>query len=474
MSQRTTKKIPEIEGDISRVIEDAFFPTSPAATVREAIFSEILAGVMGASPTIGSLEQFYEAIEDEVPFNGESSFRTAVEVFEATYTTTGERGARGKRPKRYVIPFHPVIAESIRPEETRNWGKWYQVLMTTDDGSYNVALHDRFVNRLENQRPSNIFEEVFVEAAKSHVEIEDREKPRPIRPYVQACADVFQEDLAAWLEDDVDSPSNWLQSTRDLFCFHFMNYYIQLAVNLRREFDFVKDMLNEPFEPKMVDLPFGLWDETASGDRAFTDGWKELDGVGIERDVYDSWGRLAVINEIATTLSEESEYMDATPPTLSEAMQLPRPLQQSCVRSIENKFAEEERRYEVDLATAAHRLASAVSHDYSQRPRANQTPISMGINVVRQLGDGKERKYIRSQRGVGTTLRLNKSALRFFARLFTHAKDETHYDGFIAYLRQRGVNLDRTSQQVALQELEEMGMIHRLSDSGGAVYVRSI
>jgi len=98
----------------------------------------------------------------------------------------------------------------------------------------------------------------------------------------------------------------------------------------------------------------------------------------------------------------------------------------------------------------------------------------MGINVVRQLGDGKNRKFWRTQRRIGPTLRLNRGSLRFLARLFTLAEDDVHYDMFIQYLEQRGVFLDSESQNVALDELEEMGMIDRQSDSGGAVYVRSI
>jgi DNA phosphorothioation-dependent restriction protein DptG len=52
--------------------------------------------------------------------------------------------------------------------------------------------------------------------------------------------------------------------------------------------------------------------------------------------------------------------------------------------------------------------------------------------------------------------------------------DDTHYDEFVKYLQQRGVFLDSQSETSALEELDEMGMIDRQSDSGGAVYVRSL
>jgi DNA phosphorothioation-dependent restriction protein DptG len=111
---------------------------------------------------------------------------------------------------------------------------------------------------------------------------------------------------------------------------------------------------------------------------------------------------------------------------------------------------------------------------YEGKKKSNQTPISMGVNVVRQLGDGGERKYWRTQRKVGPTFRLNRGALRFFARLFAMDEDDTHYDEFVSYLERRGIYLDSQSDNRALEELDEMGMIDRQSDSGGAVYVRSL
>jgi DNA phosphorothioation-dependent restriction protein DptG len=98
----------------------------------------------------------------------------------------------------------------------------------------------------------------------------------------------------------------------------------------------------------------------------------------------------------------------------------------------------------------------------------------MGVNVIRQLGEGEQCCYYRTQRRVGPTLRLNRSALRFFARLFGMNNDERHYDQFQTYLNRRGIYMDSQSEETALNELDEMGLIDRQSDSGGAVYVRAI
>ncbi|WP_435365248.1 DNA phosphorothioation-dependent restriction protein DptG [Haloarchaeobius sp. DYHT-AS-18] len=472
----TQKSVPEFDGSVNRVIEGAFFPMSPAATLRESIFSEILAGVLGASPETDDLEDLEEEVRSLEAMDGDNAANVAWDVFEESYTTTGERGARGKKAKRYVLPFHPQIAKSIKPKETRNWGKWYRMLMSTGSPpNFNRELHEEFVERLEQMEPSNLFEQIFVDAAAALEPPEaEREEPAPIRPYVVTCAENFQSDLRTWLEDDYDSSTNWLQSTKDLFCFHFMMYYLQLSINLREEFAAVSEGPPYDYEPRMQEIYFGLWDESATHDRRFSKEWRERDDEGLERFVYDSWGRLAVlrfINDIAaeaTPQGEEQRYH------LSEAMrELPQSVRRDCVDEID-AFVENDSYRGLDLPSASTRLVRAVNDYYSSRSESNQTPISMGINVIRQLGEGQDRRYYRTQRSVGPTLRLNRSALRFFARLFAKSHDEHHYDQFIQYLQRRGVSLDSQSEALALEELDEMGLIDRQSDSGEAVYVRSI
>lgn len=136
----------DFKGSINRVVDGAFFPTSPAATLRESIFSEIIAGVLGVSPETEDLDDLKDAIQAHEAIQGdEAKTEKAWSVFVESYTTTGSRGARGSAAKRYVLPFHPEIAKSIKPKETRNWGKWYRMLMSSGSPPvFNQELHASF------------------------------------------------------------------------------------------------------------------------------------------------------------------------------------------------------------------------------------------------------------------------------------------------------------------------------------------
>lgn len=469
--------IPELVDTAQRVTRDGFFPSSPAAVVREATFSDILAEVLATSPTETDIERLREELTAHSSIDNQELADQVWDIFLDTYTTSGERGARGKDANRYLIPFHPKIAMHFKPQESRNWGRWYRMLMTSGNpATFNQGLHEDFVNRLNGLAPSNLFEEIIVKAA-SEVETETigEIETQPIRPYVEACSRRFQDDLREWLGDTYESSSQWLQSTRDLISFHFMMYFVQLSVNLRLEFDSVNDGAWRDFEPTMRPIHFGLWDERATQDRDFAKEWWEKGPRGVEGDIYDSWGRLGVMHILTETASEANHDSERVW-TLSEALRdFPPEVKSAAVEKLYSYLdTDQHSPTDDDLATAATRFTLAVRKHYESKSQSNQTPISMGINVVRQLGSGQDRRFFRSQQRIGKTFRLNRSSLRFFARLFYDPDTDSHIEEFWRYLRRRGIDLDSRSQTEALDELEKMGMIDRQSDSGGAVYVRSI
>lgn len=467
----------ELKRSTNRVLSYGFFPGSPAAVVRQAIFSDILAAVLNANPNTDDLEDLKEAFLDHRVFR-KSSEEIAEQAWETvieTYTTTGRRGARGKQAKQYILPFHPSIAKNLRPPESRQWGPWYRMLMTTGQPSvFNEELHERFVERLEGLTPSNILEKLVTEAAAELGHEEKGDENRiPLRPYIERSAANFQKDLGAWLENDRDSPSNWLLAAQDLVCLHFMLYFTQLAINLRLEFEDVVEGPPYTFEPEIRPIHFGLWNEKASNDRPFSGEWRNRGPRGIEGDLYDSWGRLTVLNTIEHRL--EDEGVSPLPRTLSETLrEVGDELQKRCAEDLLEMLPQSARK-ETDgnLAEVALAVADRIRGYYERKSRANQTPISMGVNVVQMLGQGQDRQFWRTQRGVGPTFRLNRSALRFLARLFSLQSDTRRFDRFTTFLAERGITLDTRSQSEALRQLEEMGLIDRQSDSGDAVYVRA-
>jgi DNA phosphorothioation-dependent restriction protein DptG len=467
--------IPRLERAPDRRIPEAYFPGSPAGTVRESTLSETLSVILGSEPE-SSVEDLEEALKHHPEFKDESAGETAVAALREAYETSGRRGARGGQAQQYVIPFHPLIPKTIRPEEFRNWGQWYRMLMTTGSPpTFETELHHQLVDTLEGMEASNLFEEFVIDAARGLERSEaDELDTTPVPHYVSECSDAFVEDLRAWIGLLPETSSSvWLRALRDLICFHYMASFIQIAINLEEEFMAIQS--GDDFEPSLSPIHFALWDETASQDRQFAQEWDR-----IERALYESWGRIVVLGEVVDvglSTAAEDAGIEQRPYTISEAIEeFPSELKQRCVKQINSHYPEEERPgQDISLVEAAAKMEQAVrSYNESLGGLSSQAAYTLSYRAVRQLGSGNERQYIRVQRGVGTTSRLSRGALRLFAQLFTATPRSDHIKEFEQYLYDRGIQMDELTYQSMIDQLEDLGLIHKQSDSGEAIYVRTI
>lgn len=394
-------------------------------------------------------------------------------AFLSAYTITGERGARGKDPKRYVVPFHPEIAKALKPKESRPFGRWYIMLMSSNNPPiFNKALHDKFVTKLKDMHPSNLLEKIAIEAAEGvGFEVVSEIDTTPVRPYVEQLSLRFQDDLSSWIENDNEAPSRWLQGVSDLLCFYMMMSIVQFAKNAHQEFDAARK--SKDYRAELIPLYFGEWDESASKNRDFSRSWDGRNGL--EREIFDSWGRLVALRTISEAM--KSGGWTGNTMTLCEAITASdATLQARAVEDVRagiEHFGHSPR--SATLAEMASELANEVSNYYMGKQPSLQSPVTMGINVVVQLGSGSSRQYIRKQNRVGTTLRLNTPAIIFFAKLFNMQNDLSgSFDAFVRFLQVRGIGLDDESQLAIRDRLEALGMLEIQSDSGESIYVRAL
>jgi DNA phosphorothioation-dependent restriction protein DptG len=467
----------------SRTTREAYFPVSISATVREATFSETLSGIIGASPEheLGDLQEAFSQLS-ELQGKNEISNELWSAFISGYGVSAGGFGGNDNEPK-YIVPFHRSVATTIKIDQ-RQWWRLYWLLMTDLSEGVDEDLHKCFVASLAEMLPSNLLEQLVIEALnnlnESDTDLEVKESVdmeyHEIPPLVPECAEAFREDLNAWISlKSEESSSKWMLGLRDILSFHYMMYVIQVAVTLDKEY---KQVTNGPpyeYTFELQPVPFGLKGETASKSRGFVEAWQ---GNGISRALYDSWGRLAVLSHIVDLALSPETDIESRPYTLTEALtEFPEDLQQRVVTRLLDEFPEEQRPEEdYNLAEAAPKFSHSVRRYYENMGRtpSAQTAYSAGENSVRDLGKGSERGYIERRQGVGTILRLDRGSLRLFARLFDATKERGHIDEFWEYMRQRGIKFDRRSQQALIQQLEGMGLLQRQSDSGEAMYVDTV
>jgi len=469
----------------TRTNEKAYFPVSISATVREATFSETLAGILNADPSHDietDLKESFMALDE---LNGKEE--TADELwnaFLASYGVSAEGFGNSTDEVDYIVPFHRAVATSLEIDQ-RQWWRLYWLLMTDPEDGVAEEIHEEFVEALYNTPASNLLEKLTINAIQDMDGIDLSSTPEDelsedsyheIPPLVPGCAKAFREDIKAWLDlQNAESTSKWMLGLRDIVSFHYMMYVIQVAVTLDEEYANIDDGSPYDYTFRMKPIPFGLATEQASQSREFVQVWQ---GDGISRALYDSWGRLAIMSKLVDIGMAEETSVESKPYTLTEALDVfPEDLQEQVVTALFDEFPEEQRPDdEYDLPEAAVRFSHSVRRYYENMGRtpSSQTAYSAGENSVRDLGRGTDRQYIERRRGVGTILRLDRGSLRLFARLFDATKERGHIDEFWEYMRQRGIKFDRRSKQTLIQQLEGMGLLQKQSDSGEAMYVETV
>jgi DNA phosphorothioation-dependent restriction protein DptG len=482
--------IPDWNRSPDRATALGYFPASPGGTVREATFSETIAGILGAEPE-HDLEELHSSFTSQQSIDDDDIGSELWDAFSSTYVTTGEKGARGSSGNKYIIPFHHSVIRRIKIDEGRNWYRWYWMLMTDEAEDFDQTLHSEFVDQLTDEEPSNLLEDFAISAAEDLDEQVDKNQnkdsadPLAIPPLFPSLAEAFRDDLRTWLEiRDDESLSRWMQGLRDIVCFHYMTYFIQISRSLQAEYAAIENQLQNKerheveCEHKVQPVFYGLAEEQASsGTRRFATEWSE---GKIERAIYDSWGRLVVQRNILEEAADDSTKTPAGAYTLTDAVNtFDEESKKRIVDALMKEFPEDQRDQvpeDLPLWKMAIRFVETVRRYYTNmgQTESSQTAHTLGYNAVEQLGKGIDREFIESRRGVGKISRLDRPGVRLFARLFEQYSADGHIDGLWRYLRRRGIKLDHQSKQAMVRQLESMGMIEKRSDGEEAIYVQTI
>lgn len=472
--------------------QQAYLPFSPTSNPREAIFMRTLSSILDADRRFNIEDDLKPAFLELSQFTGDGTLaKETWDAFASAYITeTGDstRGSGESNP--YINPFHVKIPQNIKTSEPRDWGSLYRLLMTDGltDG-FNQAIHEDLKQRYAGLEPSNAMEALVVSAvdeliAKTDTEDQDdgteaseTTAPSGIPPYVADVSAAFQEDLKAWVEMLEDEPTAiWLKALKDLICFHYMMYLLQLCKNLHFEYEKAKAGALEDFSPHNRPIHFGMWDESASSDREFSKEWNGR----LDRMVYDSWGRLVVMRVLTEQAYDDATAVDPQPMTLSKVIcETPAAFQSHCQDALLDVFPDADRPDEAevdDVVDAAVTLSEAIRRFHASKPsKEDQSAYTLGYKVIRQLGTGKNRKYFRVQANrAGTNFRFNQSSLRLFARLFETNHETRHINQFQQYLEERGIALEEHAKETMIEQLDDMSLLQKMSDSKDAIYVESI
>ncbi|QIO21730.1 DNA phosphorothioation-dependent restriction protein DptG [Haloarcula sp. JP-L23] len=477
----------------SRVIQGGLFPSSPRASRRESIFSDVIAEVLGADPSY-SLEDLEDHIRSTESGPADEGHREQLlDVLDHKYVKLPRD--THKASSRALIPFDPTVAQYILPPGSSAWGRWYEMFVTeSPEDTINSDSHNVLVDKLDEVSASNTFEEFIINKIEDMVGDDQSETGgsslTPRRCYLPELASAFQRDVRAWSSIPTVTGSQWLLTFRDLVCFYCMMYYMQLARNLKSEWEeFCVDTRDSGWSPHVHELPFGIRTERAGESRDFRNLWEGSSIVPSMYDqLYESWMRLTVTRLLNDALDEQGITPDDRPFTMLEAKERlhaqaeeytgedDSPIE-AAIKHLTSVIADSNYDDEPESLVDAAWLVFDTVDEYYRTQDSTIAAIRLGPAAVRQLGLSDERTFIEERQKAGLIFVLNEGSLAMFARIFTELQNngaqDYSYSNFRSFLTSRGIKLKGESQAAAREMLEGMGLIRQESDSGDTINVRT-
>ena len=122
------------------------------------------------------------------------------------------------------------------------------------------------------------------------------------------------------------------------------------------------------------------------------------------------------------------------------------------------------------------RYEALVTRHFASQKASNRTPRTAGIQFIKQsIGTGTNYSFIASKPGVGDYYSIGKDLIILLVHLTIDEKEKKiRYKDFLSRIAAYGLNPDQHAEESFLNKLEETGLLQKFSDSGEAMYVRTI
>jgi DNA phosphorothioation-dependent restriction protein DptG len=122
------------------------------------------------------------------------------------------------------------------------------------------------------------------------------------------------------------------------------------------------------------------------------------------------------------------------------------------------------------------RYEHLVTKHFASQKSANRTPRTAGIQFIKQsMGVGSSYSFIAGKPGIGDYYGVGKDLLILLVHLTIGVNErKIRYKDFLSRISAYGFNPDQHAEEALLKKLEETGLLQKFSDSGEAMYVRTI
>lgn len=471
------------------------FPLSPMAIKREEMWASVLNSLLESDPSLDVPKLIEIVGESEIidyKNNGNLNNKF-VSMIKDLYAIDAKSARKNKS---YIFPFHLSIVANVKPSEPRDFDKLFLKLLCDDNGDYNNEIIDKLYGLFEKEEALTPIDALVVEVLKKEV---GEENPDLIKlkkddyinegyGFFSLQRKLFQEDLKRIFDMKV-SRAEKIHYFTVLMGFHFCIYTIKVCSFLIEEgekfFEALKgktvnwgdlDRFEDGFKGK---IPFTFRDlKIPMASRSWT-AYKKMS----EKTIYNGYIFMVLLNTLRKMAGDEFATFEGIYKRMQQEknfeewvnslLKAQRGVYIYDVMGFKGQFQEMFKNF--TTSCEPENYLNCIKRFYASQKPGNRAPRTAGIQFINQFAEaGSSYSFIGRKPGIGGFYAIGDDLLILLTHLSIDFGMKKRFSDFLERISCYGFWPDEGVESVLMDKLDRAGLLQKYSDSGDAVYVRSI
>ncbi|WP_346938907.1 DNA phosphorothioation-dependent restriction protein DptG [uncultured Clostridium sp.] len=406
--------------------------------------------LLNCNATEFNQETFFSDIMNSVEFETEDDKEKFKEIVSTVFFDE-EKG---------IAKFHPkVLVYSMIEEENIEMGNFLYDVLFDENENYGKCIEEVFENKTGNVLTDLIIDKL------PEIAINSEKKKKQYKNFAEEITAVFNEDLKYLLKGDRE----FCFQIVTILKFYYVVYILRAVGNLNNMF----------YEKEVPPIYFTFdWEKVSKGRIGYENGWclvesaitslrsheiclnilncsndpnkytykefKELVSSMNDADRYDTWDNLyEVVEKYENAIRDDKDYW----------------------KEYEFKSDNDD-----DILIEVEKLYGLIHNHHSKVKNA----IELSRRYYDWFFEFCRNNFLRNRGRNGMTLNLTEEYVILLTKLCIKDESKVRFQYIIKELERRGVYLDKDSRNRLIEFYQRLNVLEKKSDSGDALYVRSI
>ncbi|AWD68662.1 DNA phosphorothioation-dependent restriction protein DptG (plasmid) [Priestia megaterium] len=492
-------KLPSIQKEYHERTLDDIFPFSPVPLKREEMWAGIINKVLDSKAEL-SVKELLEQIPNHklVNYDNNIELKERLNILLEDLYLIESRSSKSTKNTSYILPFHIDIIKNVKTGNIRKLDNLFRLLLIDENGSVASDIFEDLVNLLKNVESLTPLDNLILNVL-SDIKEQSKEQKKAYKyeydvqieggyQFVQKQGQLFRRDMRRIIEMQVSNIEK-IRYFTILIGIHFSLYLIRVNYFVDDEVQTFfgaingKDVYWKSITEHHIDfqnkIPFTFRDLKTPLTSNPVVLYREMQQklyIGyinmvfikmLRRIAQPVLGKDATLKDIWFEMSNDEDFkiwieygMEMVTKSYLEIGDLSSDDKEMLLKSKKN------------WPECFH---EAVKRHYARKKPSDRIPNTTGYRIINHYTErGSSFSFLASKGGVGDYYAMGQELLILLVHLIVKQGDKISYKNFLKEIKEYGFVPESNAEPELLKKLDEVGLLQKFSDSGDAIYVRTI